>query len=255
MTDEPLLDDSPFWLSALEHRAIRSVSRHGIRQFVLSQAALAIVVSVLLVVASWWILDDFRDAGSWGLALVLAALVPAIVAPPLIAFCARLIARLESARQLLRTSSVTDPLTGVANRRGFFETFDDTVAVTGFDSVGVVEPSIVGMVDIDAFKSLNDRYGHGFGDRALVHVADWLRSVVGESGLVGRLGGDEFAFVAAAERCRSLPSRRQFVLGGVTFSASIGLAREAGATTPSALHEADVALYRIKRERHNVELI
>ncbi|MEZ5295974.1 MAG: diguanylate cyclase [Ilumatobacteraceae bacterium] len=87
------------------------------------------------------------------------------------------------------------------------------------------------------------------------HVADWLRSVVGESGLVGRLGGDEFAFVAAAERCRSLPSRRQFVLGGVTFSASIGLAREAGATTPSALHEADVALYRIKRERHNVELI
>ncbi|MEZ5295973.1 MAG: hypothetical protein R2697_06790 [Ilumatobacteraceae bacterium] len=60
MTDEPLLDDSPLWLSALEHRAIRSVSRHGIRQFVLSQAALAVVVSVLLVVASWWILDGFE---------------------------------------------------------------------------------------------------------------------------------------------------------------------------------------------------
>lgn len=228
----------------LERWALASVRKHGIRRFVALMSLLAIGVSVLLVVIFWGIVDRFHDPATWGIAIVLGAIIPAMVAPPLVTFCARLIARLEAARHLLRESSVTDVLTGVANRRGFFEALD---ARADDRSDGVV-----GMVDVDRFKSLNDAHGHAVGDRALVHVADWLRQRVGPDGLVGRIGGDEFAFVAPPETSPALPARQRFDVDGVEFAVSIGTATASPALAEHALQAADVALYEVKR-RHRDE--
>lgn len=235
--------DQPIWLTDLEQRALRSLHRHGARSFVVWMTTVAVLVSVALVAGASALLNGFDDADNWLPGLVLGVIVPVIVAPPLIMFCARLIARLEVARQLLREISVTDSLTGVLNRRGFLDVLDR------IDWSSEEEPVVVGMVDIDSFKTLNDTHGHSLGDRALIAVADWLRVLVGADGVVGRLGGDEFAFVSMEACPDGLPECRDFTVEGVRFSASIGTAEMTGPTTPSALHEADVALYRIKRRR------
>lgn len=242
MTDQQASSGQPLWATDLERWALSSVNRHGIKRFVAFMTACATTVSVLLVGLAWGAIEGFDDPASWSTALVLSAVVPAVVAPPIVIFCARLIARLETARRLLRRSSVTDELTGIANRRGFF---------AGLDELGpwqeAATPLLVGMVDIDRFKSLNDEYGHALGDQALTVVATWLRNQFGQDGLVGRLGGDEFAFVAPAGLTTSVPPRRTFEVDGVAFSASIGTVRTTAPISTDVLHDADVALYQAKR--------
>ncbi|MEQ8438868.1 MAG: GGDEF domain-containing protein [Ilumatobacter fluminis] len=235
----------PIGLSGLERWALESVHRRGIARFVVLLSGCAVFVSVFLVGLAWLFLEGVDDPGSWATVLVLSAIVPALVAPPLITFCARLIERLDTARRLLRESSVTDALTGVANRRGFFDAFDHD------DWPGDYSSSVIGMVDIDGFKTINDTHGHGFGDRALVEVARWLADRSGDDGLVGRLGGDEFAFVARRSGGEVWPARCHFEVDGIGFSASIGTATVVGSLTTTALHEADQALYRSKRSRNS----
>ncbi|WP_233992065.1 sensor domain-containing diguanylate cyclase [Porphyrobacter sp. AAP82] len=82
----------------------------------------------------------------------------------------------------------TDPLTGLANRRAL----DERIAYLLAKGEGALPFTLV-LLDLDGFKPVNDRYGHAFGDRLLCGVADRLREVVGDDGLVVRQGGDEFA--------------------------------------------------------------
>lgn len=114
----------------------------------------------------------------------------------------RLISRLESAEaekaqrirelesQMIRADY--DPLTNVLNRRGFFSSAEKVMALARRHQVGCV----VGFVDLNNFKSVNDRYGHGAGDQALVAMANVLRKIISGRGIVGRSGGDEFVFIA-----------------------------------------------------------
>jgi PleD family two-component response regulator len=105
-------------------------------------------------------------------------------------------------RDLIRMAT-TDPLTGVANRRAFFE------AAGEHFSKGTIEPTAAIMIDIDHFKAINDTYGHDVGDEAIRRVAAIAMS--GED-VTGRLGGEEFAILlpgrpmqdamAVAERLR-----------------------------------------------------
>ena len=166
--------------------------------------------------------------------------MPALVAPPLLVFCVRLAARLDTASHLLWQAARTDPLTNIPNRRAFFEALDDAADARpqAYD---------LALLDIDSFKAINDRHGHVAGDLALQHVADWLTELVGPNGLVARVGGDEFAVLAPADPTRSRPTRRGFTHDGLSYSVSIGWkACEPGRTPEQCLHDADLALYAAK---------
>jgi diguanylate cyclase (GGDEF)-like protein len=89
-----------------------------------------------------------------------------------------------------RAAARTDPLTGIANRRGFLE----QTAASRRTATGDL-PAAVLLFDLDHFKSINDRYGHAAGDRTLQIFADTAKAHIAEAGVVGRWGGDEFVAV------------------------------------------------------------
>jgi len=98
---------------------------------------------------------------------------------------------LEAARlhEKVRELAATDSLTGVANRRTFF----DRIAAELARSHRSGRPLSVALLDLDGFKEINDSYGHSIGDEALVRVAQALSRGMRASDLLARLGGDEFA--------------------------------------------------------------
>ncbi|MEA5558032.1 GGDEF domain-containing protein [Nodularia spumigena] len=233
----------PLRLARSERWFLEQVRRHGTTRLVVSITFIVIVNS--LAVASVVIapLSGFERA-KFGIPVVLlVTLVVAFSAPAALVYTIRLVSQLDVTSTLLHQSSVTDPLTGIRNRRGFFDTF----ASAGGD--GDVD---VAMLDLDHFKALNDRHGHDFGDRALRTVANWLQVIVGDDGIVGRLGGDEFAFVAGVGSVGGLGTRHRMELEGIEFEATVGRVRcRAGEDREMALLAADAELYRHKNARED----
>jgi len=164
-----------------------------------------------------------------------------------------------------RTAAMVDPLTGIANRRSFLQ---DAAQLAKRYSANP-RPTAVLLIDLDHFKSINDRFGHALGDRALEIFADAARQSMRSSDLLGRLGGEEFAAVlsdtsrdkavAVAERIReSFAKVAQDVDGRpVCATVSIGLVhcQEAALDVPELLAQADQALYFAKEHgRNRVEI-
>ncbi|MEU7905428.1 GGDEF domain-containing protein [Actinoplanes sp. NPDC049118] len=173
----------------------------------------------------------------------------------------RLARDLQAALREQERLAVTDPLTGLYNRRFFQE----MLKLESERSAQSGRPMAVVILDIDHFKRVNDRYGHPAGDAVLVHVADRLRQTVRGSDIVARFGGEEFvclltgadeaAALELAERLRGALCRVPVDIGpgrAVSVTASVGLAAtpaEAGRTTVDPDHlvaEADRALYEAK---------
>lgn len=158
----------------------------------------------------------------------------------------------------LKRLAETDPLTGVLNRRAFFETAEAAIAETRAHG----EPMALIAFDLDDFKALNDRFGHAAGDAALRALTETARGDVRDGDLIGRLGGDEFAIALPradldratriAERLRSGVERvRAAVSGGpaTRITASFGVAaalETAQCGVSELLARADAALYRAK---------
>ncbi len=151
-----------------------------------------------------------------------------------------------------------DALTGVLNRRGFLRDLARALAFGARYNA----PAALLVCDLDAFKPVNDRYGHPIGDRALRHVADILRCNVRASDSVGRLGGDEFALVIwqvdegqAEYKARSIEdliAESPLVVGAASLrlAASVGFTLlRADESAEDALARADHAMYARKRER------
>ncbi|HEX3164188.1 MAG TPA: GGDEF domain-containing protein [Pseudolabrys sp.] len=164
-----------------------------------------------------------------------------------------------------RTAAMVDPLTGIANRRSFMQ----DAALMGKQHIADPRPTAVLLIDLDHFKSINDRFGHALGDRVLEIFTDAARKSTRGSDLIGRLGGEEFAAmlidtnrdkaVEVAERIReSFAQMAQEVDGrAVCATVSIGLVHtEAPALDlPELLAQADQALYCAKeRGRNRVEV-
>ncbi len=92
----------------------------------------------------------------------------------------------------LQTRSVTDDLTGLYNRRGFFELCQEKLSIASRRN----ERLLLLFVDLDHMKWINDTLGHDEGDAALIAVAQTLRDTFRGSDIIGRIGGDEFAILA-----------------------------------------------------------
>lgn len=160
----------------------------------------------------------------------------------------------------LSAEARTDPLTGLANRRAFTEDMSRRIEQWRRHKV----PLSLIMVDIDHFKSINDRYTHTGGDTALRHMGDLLRGALREMDIPVRYGGEEFAVILpgtrmqealhVAERLRATIESRGFVFEDQTIpmTASLGLATaSADDTLASIVERADTALYAAKEAGRN----
>lgn len=164
---------------------------------------------------------------------------------------------LAQAEQRLIGLAEIDPLTGAGNRRRF-ERLASNLAPRGD---GHRTPNCLLAIDIDHFKSINDRFGHPVGDEVLRCVAQRIRYRLRESDHLFRTGGEEFAVIlartglgqacAVAEDIRQLFADRE-VAHGVRITVSIGIcAYGAGTALESWVKAADDALYAAKREGRN----
>lgn len=156
--------------------------------------------------------------------------------------------------------SITDPLTGVANRRHFDETLANLLAI----NLGKGRQVALLILDIDGFKFINDTYGHPVGDEVLKTVAARL-SANKHKGLVARLAGDEFAVVLSnisEERAHDMAKAIHLELSGVTIRLAVGelriqtsvgvaIAPAFGKTPQDLVRAADVALYHAKKSGRN----
>ena len=148
-------------------------------------------------------------------------------------------------------SAAPIPLTGLANRRAFYEAAEDFAG-------GAVALAIV---DIDRFKRINDSNGHATGDNVLKAVAAFMQDQLGDLGLVARLGGEEFALISAERPVAEFRERLQtFRLSvaetptpcaGVRVTVSIGFACRSNIDLDSLYAAADKALYFAKSAGRN----
>lgn len=186
-----------------------------------------------------------------------AALATATATAAVIGNC-RLRQRLSGTRHELNAALVSarrDPLTGLPNRLGV----DGHLAVCAASA----DPIWVMLIDLDAFKPINDTYGHGAGDVVLATVARRLQQIDGA--LAGRLGGDEFILIAEADTADEAAQIAADVISTVRrpitvrsnirirVTASVGwLQLRADGDSGDVLHTADTALYRAKAAGGNV---
>lgn len=158
----------------------------------------------------------------------------------------------------LESLSITDELTGLANLRGLKRLLKNAIASARRHE----EYGVIGYIDLDGFKAINDEFGHAAGDAILRHVAKILQSKIRVSDLAARIGGDEFAVVLDragwGRGARRLVDIQQAIndmpveIGGtrVAVRASMGLA-PFGPTTSikQVLAQADEAMFADKRAR------
>ncbi len=191
----------------------------------------------------------------------------ALVADAIVAFSTRreleaARADAEAARAELARTVVSDPLTGLLNRRAVFDRLDAAIALARRTGHGVA----VALLDLDRFRAVNERYGHGVGDGLLLQVSAALEAASRDHDLVARVGGDEFVLLwqalgpegaaVAAERTWSAVARPYAITAAaapgtteVELGASLGVAcfPHDAEDAVGLLRAADVAMYAAKR--------
>tara|TARA_R110002012_G_scaffold35788_3_gene101825 strand:- start:101042 stop:102247 length:1206 start_codon:yes stop_codon:yes gene_type:complete len=158
----------------------------------------------------------------------------------------------------LHEEMVTDPLSGIPNRRGFFET-----AETVIREASPKLPVSLLLLDIDHFKKVNDTYGHQVGDEVIRGVAGVMLENSPETAVIGRLGGEEFAILipntsrrsafafAEALRLNLEAQTHPEIHADHPVTVSIGLAEGTGGPLDELVRDADVALYKAKNGGRN----
>ena len=168
-------------------------------------------------------------------------------------------------RENLRLANL-DTLTELPNRRSFFASLDTAAQAAQASRGGFV----VGLVDLDGFKPVNDAHGHGAGDAVLPEAARRLRAVMGNAAVVARLGGDEFGLILPGRAgatalagtgdaiCGALAAPFRLPNGGsAQIAASVGFAAcpEAGYRAEVLVERADYALYYAKANRRGTAVL
>jgi diguanylate cyclase (GGDEF)-like protein len=156
---------------------------------------------------------------------------------------------------LLEQWSLEDALTGIANRRHFEQVLAERLRIAAVSG----KPINLALIDVDQFKSVNDKFTHQVGDRVLRTLAGILSNQVREHDLAARLSGDEFVVMFAradspdAEqvcgRIRAAVAAFDWrgIAPGLCLSVSVGISQSAeGDTVESLLHRSDIAMYQGK---------
>jgi diguanylate cyclase (GGDEF)-like protein len=160
-----------------------------------------------------------------------------------------------------KTAALVDPLTGISNRRAFLQDGEMRLKRQSTDP----RPTAVMLLDLDNFKSINDRFGHAIGDRVLQTFAEIAGNCMRRMDLFGRLGGEEFASlltdttrekaIAVAEQIRTSFANATCEVDGrpvvATVSIGIVISYDAVLDISALLAQADHALYRAKDNGRN----
>jgi diguanylate cyclase (GGDEF)-like protein len=221
--------------------------------------ALASLSSLLIALRVSVVCTSLSASELWQIILSVSA-APAILIGLIIAARMRqTLAGLKITHEELVSLAMIDGLTGLLNGPGF-----DAVAAEDFEEARRSGQPVSALVcDIDAFRGLNERYGHEAGDRALRNLAEVLEEAFGRcrSAILGRRGGDEFvillpgidlkeAVTIAEGLCQACEARALVQQDpAAKFTISIGVGTEASGTSDfgGLLRQTDAALYRAKR--------
>ncbi len=274
------------WIDGLPELAINGVSTlvlNSIDALLCGVAVAAIVVAfrsnrfrtildLWLAIACLSILSDVllqrfshQFAAGWYASRLTILLAASAVLFVLLFQTATIYEQLAETAERLRDESLTDVLTGLANRRSFEDRFAQVLRECARDQ----RPVALLAIDVDNFKAFNDTFGHQAGDACLRSVAAALQSNVGRArDFVARTGGEEMAVImpgadargalVVAERMRAavqraaIPAGRGAAHGVVTISVGIAATREPASKSADTLVQlADEALYRAKGEGRN----
>ena len=173
------------------------------------------------------------------------------------------ISSLQQSLEAIRAESLTDPLTGLGNRKYF----DRSIEMAVQNALANGEPLSLMMFDIDHFKSFNDSYGHLTGDQVLRLVSMSLKQTIKGQDVTARYGGEEFAVVlpntalrqalTVADHIRRAVMAKELkkkstgeILGRVTISVGVSMLKP-GDDTDSLIERADACLYAAKRNGRN----
>jgi diguanylate cyclase len=173
------------------------------------------------------------------------------------------ISNLQHSLEAIRAESLTDPLTGLGNRKYF----DRSIGVAVQQAFANGQPLSLLMFDIDHFKSFNDSYGHLTGDQVLRLVGMSLKQTIKGQDITARYGGEEFAVVlpntalrqalTVADHIRRAVMAKELkkkstgeILGRVTISVGVSMLKP-GDDTDSLIERADACLYAAKRNGRN----
>ena len=247
------------WLTAWEFwrgRKEQLVSRWPAIFMLFAHGALFLLRTPLVAMLPFTMTADKMFGSVWLTVLSFEALLFTIS----IAFILLAMAK-ERTELRHRTAAMVDPLTGIANRRAFLH----DAAEMARRHVSDPRPTAVMLVDLDHFKSINDRFGHAIGDRVLEVFTASASESIRPNDLIGRIGGEEFAAVlhdiksveavAVAERIREAFAHVAQAVDGrpVGATVSIGIVHCDGAVLDIAelLSQADQALYFAKENGRN----
>ena len=164
----------------------------------------------------------------------------------------------------LQKLSITDSLTGIHNRRHFFDASNRLISIAKREKI---ETSLI-MIDIDHFKDVNDTYGHQFGDIVLIKMAEEIRKVIREGDVFARVGGEEFAILLhnsslsdaklIAQKIRIMIKKTEFTdketSMNITLSMGVACLDSSNKTLENLYKAADERLYEAKesgRDRVN----
>jgi diguanylate cyclase (GGDEF)-like protein len=250
------------WLAAYEFWRGRSeplVSRWPAILMLFAHGSLFLLRTPLVAILPWSPTNEVFGS-VWLTVLSFEALLFTIA----IAFILLAMAK-ERTEHRHKMAAMIDPLTGIANRRSFLQVADELTKRHAANRC----PTAVLLIDLDHFKSINDRFGHAVGDRVLEIFAGTAKNLMRSSDLVGRLGGEEFAAVlynVNRDKARTIADaiRAGFAVAAsevdglpVAATLSIGMvfSEEAALDVHELLRQADQSLYYAKeRGRNRIEV-
>ncbi|MCD6585736.1 MAG: GGDEF domain-containing protein [Desulfobacteraceae bacterium] len=255
-------DPGPFFLSNFKKFRLTD-HKSVVKATVL--LVLCVIVLTNLGVELIFCLNGFSNGEVYRIAHTAATVMPLLIAFPTIYFIFRLLWKLNESHLIIKALSRTDGLTNVSNRRYFEELGARGISL----AKRIGNPVSLLMLDLDHFKSINDRHGHTAGDGVLVAFAERLRQTLRITDIVGRYGGEEFVVLLpasdssqafeAAQRIRLAACETPVLTEGqrIRFTVSIGVMTSLNGSYDlhSLIKCADKALFQAKgKGRNRVEV-
>ncbi|MBI4762968.1 MAG: GGDEF domain-containing protein [Chloroflexi bacterium] len=223
------------------------------------------IASILISIILTTVLTILLSGGIATSSMIIATVVPTLIAPPFAYITLRLTYQLDLAEERLRQLAITDELTQAYNRRYFIEIATKVLAGTKRygDSFAII------IFDIDDFKRINDTYGHAAGDQVLRMISEICTTHIRDSDIFARYGGEEFVIlvqrcsptdiVKFAERIRITLSQARVLYNQVeiqfTVSMGAGIFDSQTPDLDTILTRADAALYAAKKQGKNCTVL